>query len=207
MRTLILALALVGCGKSSNEVEAPATVEPGLTAVMHTEGSASSEPSPAAAPAVEAPPAPDGTDAIRALLGARHDDDLPGREVLDHHEGVVAALQWLARYDAMPAWRARAADRLGLYPEAEAFLVTLVADADQPELTRTGALSGLARLGLEEHPDALAATLEQLRGSPRMAMEAALRLEGVTAAEEGLKAAAVDPEVPEAVRARLAEAP
>ncbi|HCH66588.1 MAG TPA: hypothetical protein DFR83_27530, partial [Deltaproteobacteria bacterium] len=42
------------------------------------------------------PEAPAATEGIRALLRARHTEDLPDRAVLDAHHGAEEVLQWLA---------------------------------------------------------------------------------------------------------------
>jgi hypothetical protein len=140
---------------------------------------------------------------VRALLLARHVDDLPSRATLDHHPGAEQSLHRLARTDVKLVVRARALQLLGLYPtrESEAILVQVAQDAGQPEKLRAAALHGLGGYDLSARADLREIVLAQLDSPDAMvAVAAVVALRDVPAAAAALERIAGDAAAPSPAR-------
>lgn len=181
---LIVTLAwMVGC---SAKTDAPATASP------------TTEPAPAS-------DAPSSVAAVKALLGARHTEDLPTAETLAAHENAGAALRYLADNGETMGLRARALATMRHVPsdETSTFLVTKATTARHPTL-RAAALRGLAGPSLSAEVQELATS--SLRDpDPRIGLAAVEVLAPHPQGRATLQALAADPDATAAVR-RAAEA-
>lgn len=200
MRNVIVAMMFAaGCGSKTPEpVEAS------------TEMAEPADPLPRARPAVTtvAPvsDAPEGTAELQSMLMAWHSEDLPTREVLDHHAKAEGSLLWMAQNGQTMVIRVRAMRLLGFYPSAEAgqLLDGIASDGSQHASLRAGAMRGLGGQDLTaEH--VWRETLEKGLGDDDMRVQIAAvdALTGVEASADALQALSeiegIDPRVKEAV--------
>ncbi|MCP4810207.1 MAG: hypothetical protein GY913_24225 [Proteobacteria bacterium] len=151
---------------------------------------------------------PVGTDAIRSLLMARHDEDLPGVETFEAHENAQESLRWLAENDKQLVVQSRALESLGLWDSDEntAYLLAVVEDGTALEKKRAAAIIGLGHVDLSAREDARTKLLALVTGTEeRLALESVGVLATVPEARDGLDALAADAELSPAVQARLAE--
>jgi hypothetical protein len=106
----------------------------------------------AAAPVAEAPapPAPAAVAKVRPMLGARHAEDLPSRELLDAQGDAAEALRWLAAHSESLVEAERAALLLSAYEDETTgrFCAELVGGEAHAKI-RAGAARCLAGRSLE----------------------------------------------------------
>lgn len=128
---------------------------------------------------------------VRALLLARHSEDLPTRVMLDAHPDAAQGLRWLALNDATMIVRARALLLLGLYadPPSELVVVAVVSDATAHRKLRAAAVSALAGWDLGTRADLRALAIDVLDSSDvAVAVAGARVLAGVRPARSELQA-------------------
>jgi hypothetical protein len=145
---------------------------------------------------------PNQVEAMRALLRARHVEDLPDREHLRRLPHAAAALEQIAASDDLLGTRARALERLGLLGDVAAGpLLAWVNDAAAPAKLRAAAIEGLHHLDLDPHPEVITALSAIARGpDPRLAIEAVETLRSQPHQQAALQAIARDPSLTSAVR-------
>ncbi len=151
--------------------------------------------------------APASAAALSELLGARHAEDAPTREVLDAHPDAEQALIWLAANAEALLIRARALEALGLYPsDANRTLLLGYATGDAHSKVRAAAVRALSGWPLDEDGP-LVEQLTSLLTDPEVpvAIAAAKGLGGVAAARPALEAVVAAEGTPAAV-VRAAEA-
>lgn len=151
---------------------------------------------------------PEGTDSVRGLLMARHDDDLPGVEVFEAHENVQDSLKWLAENDTQMMVQARALDALGLWDTDDhaAFLLAVATDDTSHAKRRAAAVIGLGHMDLSARADVQSALLALVAGpEERLALESVTVLTPVPEAREALNELASNTDVLPAIAQRLAE--
>ncbi len=127
---------------------------------------------------------------VRALLLARHAEDLPTRETFDKHPHAEKALHSVALNDEKLVVRARALQLLGLYPTAdsEKLLLAVVADTSHHAKLRAAALHGLGAYDLESREDLRAVVVDQLQSSDVMVgIAAVIALRDVASAVADLR--------------------
>lgn len=170
---------------------------------------------PATPPNAEASPAdpsessPRTRSQVRALLLARHDADLPTREVLARIDEAAPALRWLSRHDPLVIVRARALLSLRHVPDpaSEALLVEVAQDSEAPGKLRAAAVNALASWDLQTRKDLREVVIHRLTSDEVVVAVAAARaLRDVPAARDELRRVLDDDTLHPAARAELSSA-
>jgi hypothetical protein len=146
---------------------------------------------------------PEQVQTVRALLRARHVEDLPDRARLDSVGAAASALRTVAITDDLLVTRARALERLGLYDSEDvvAFLVQQAGAADVHPKLRAAAIEGLGHTDLTVRQEARDLLEGVVRGSDvRLALEAVEALRTLARSADLLKAIAADPTLAQPVR-------
>jgi hypothetical protein len=161
---------------------------------------------PRADASVDAGPAPADVDTIRALLRARHADDLPSAEQLARYPSAEASLRHLAEHGETMVIRVRALallEHFGSDATGE-LLLRVVADAQLHPALRAAALTGMAGQPLDDQPERQLAVIASLADpDPRVGIAAVELLARSATGRELLDQAAQRDDLPKAVRERL----
>ena len=202
MISLIISLACV------DNIDTEVATEPASNAVPVETRAAderTSNPDQAASETSQAGPV--GSDAVRSLLMARHDDDVAGVDAFETHENVQESLRWLAENDELLLVQSRALDSLGLWDTDDnaAYLLAVVQDEAALEKKRAAAVLGLAHMDLSARADVRDGLLAQVTGPERLALESVAVLAQVPEARDGLNALASSPDLAPSVKQALAD--
>ena len=191
----MFSILLVGCAKAAPVV----TPLPVSTASENTR--------PVAVERAEPQAVPEKSQKLRALLLARHPEDLPDKAAMDLH-GAPDALHWLATDDEMMIIRTRALTSLAQYddPASTALCTGVFQEEDVHAKLKAAAIRCLAAADLMADATLRNQLLASVRDTdPRVGLASVEVLSSVPAAESGLKAAAEDPAVTAPVLAKLKE--
>lgn len=126
--------------------------------------------------AADTPDAPSGTEAVLALLAARHVDDLPPREVIDSHGDGQAILQYIAEFHPGMVEAERATLLLASYPASTEFCLARAQADIHPKLQAAGLRCVVGRelseAQLQVAQDALASDDPRLQSAAQVLLSA-----------------------------------